>query len=128
MFMAKRETLLKEFDKVKSAMVDKVSRIPRMEDFYVAVMQKMGESAVSLSDVFGIGERNCLKKLMDDFMEESEMSLRARQYFMVMVAPHLMPQPSGRSTTSWTARAGFKFLPQTPSHPLLLSPSNSLSL
>lgn len=93
MFTLKRETFHKEFDKIKSATVNEVNRRPRAEDLLVAWIQKMGESAASLSDVFRIAERNGLKKLMDDFIEEREMSSRTRQYFMRMAAPLLMPRP-----------------------------------
>ena len=92
-FMTKREALLEDFDEAKSTMINDTIRNPWMEDFYVALTQKMGDSAATLSDVFRINERKCLKKLMDDFLEESNMSLRARRYFMGMAAPLLLPRP-----------------------------------
>jgi len=92
MFMAKRDTSLKEFDKLKTAVEAAVIRDPRWEDVCVEWMQKMGESAVSLSDVFRIIERNCMSKLVDDFIEEQGMSPKSKKHFSAWVPPLLQPR------------------------------------
>jgi len=88
-FMAKKKVFLKEFDKIKTAAEAEIIRDPRLEDVCVEWMQKIGESATSFSDISRIAERNGLKRLVDDFIEEQGMAPKSKKYFSAWVAPFL---------------------------------------
>ena len=92
-FMAEKKVFLEAFDKLKTAAEAEAIRNPRLEDACVEWMQKTGTSVTSLSDMSRIIERNGLKRLADDFIEEHGMSPKAKKYFLVWVSPFLQPRP-----------------------------------
>jgi len=113
-FMAKKKVFLKEFDKIKTAAEAEAIRNPGLEDACVVWMQKTGTSVTSLSDMSRIIERNGLKRLADDFIEEHGMSPKSKKYFSAWVAPLLQPRTRRdiddiRDLTRIMARAGAGF-------------------
>ena len=91
--MVEKKTFLAAFEKIKSAAEIQVSRDPRGGELLVAWMRKKGMTVNSISDAFRVLERNCLRKLADDFIERRDMSPKAKRYFWVWVSPFLLPKP-----------------------------------
>ena len=88
-----RKTALVEFEKIKQAAEVQIGQDPRVGEFFVAWMRRKGESVNSLSDAFRIAERNYIYSRMLAFVEEKEMSPKAKRYFLGWVSPSIQPRP-----------------------------------
>lgn len=92
-YKLRKGNLINLLDGIESAAVDAINRDPRNLDPYIKVMQEMEEPATTLSDMFRILEKNGLNVLVDEVLEEHEMSPKALKYFMGWVEFFRHPRP-----------------------------------